>query len=35
MADKADFKIIPDARKAVSRRDFIKGVIASGAGKAP
>src|ERR1022692_4729285 len=31
MADKADFKIIHDARKAVSRRDFIKGVIASGA----
>jgi aerobic-type carbon monoxide dehydrogenase small subunit (CoxS/CutS family) len=31
MADEADFKIIPDARKAVSRRDFIKGVIASGA----
>jgi aerobic-type carbon monoxide dehydrogenase small subunit (CoxS/CutS family) len=31
MADKADFKIIHDAPKAVSRRDFIKGVIASGA----
>ena len=31
MADKADFKIISDAPKAVSRRDFIKGVIASGA----
>jgi aerobic-type carbon monoxide dehydrogenase small subunit (CoxS/CutS family) len=31
MADKADFKIIYDAPKAVSRRDFIKGVIASGA----
>ena len=31
MADKADFKIIYDARKGVSRRDFIKGVIASGA----
>jgi aerobic-type carbon monoxide dehydrogenase small subunit (CoxS/CutS family) len=31
MADKADFKIIRDAPKAVSRRDFIKGVIASGA----
>ncbi len=31
MADKADFKIISDVPKAVSRRDFIKGVIASGA----
>jgi aerobic-type carbon monoxide dehydrogenase small subunit (CoxS/CutS family) len=31
MADKADFKIIQDSPKAVSRRDFIKGVIASGA----
>ena len=31
MADEADFKIIHDAPKAVSRRDFIKGVIASGA----
>src|SRR5271169_6331142 len=31
MADKADFKIIHDAPKAVSRRDFIKGVIAGGA----
>jgi aerobic-type carbon monoxide dehydrogenase small subunit (CoxS/CutS family) len=31
MADKADFQIIHDARKGVSRRDFIKGVIASGA----
>jgi len=31
MADKADFKIIHDAPRAVSRRDFIKGVIASGA----
>ena len=31
MADKADFKIIHDAQTAVSRRDFIKGVIASGA----
>jgi aerobic-type carbon monoxide dehydrogenase small subunit (CoxS/CutS family) len=31
MADKADFKIVHDAPKAVSRRDFIKGVIASGA----
>ncbi len=31
MADKADFKIIHDAPKAVSRRAFIKGVIASGA----
>ena len=31
MADKADFKIIHDSPKAVSRRDFIKGVIASGA----
>jgi aerobic-type carbon monoxide dehydrogenase small subunit (CoxS/CutS family) len=31
MADKADFKIIQDSLKAVSRRDFIKGVIASGA----
>ena len=31
MADKAEFKIIHDAPKAVSRRDFIKGVIASGA----
>ncbi len=31
MADKADFKVIHDVPKAVSRRDFIKGVIASGA----
>jgi hypothetical protein len=31
MADKADFKISHDAPKAVSRRDFIKGVIAAGA----
>src|SRR5271169_2665935 len=31
MAEKADFKTISDAPKAVSRRDFIKGVIASGA----
>jgi aerobic-type carbon monoxide dehydrogenase small subunit (CoxS/CutS family) len=31
MADKADFTIIHDAPRAVSRRDFIKGVIASGA----
>jgi len=31
MADKADFKIIYGAPKAFSRRDFIKGVIASGA----
>jgi aerobic-type carbon monoxide dehydrogenase small subunit (CoxS/CutS family) len=31
MADEAEFKIIPDPPKAVSRRDFIKGVIASGA----
>ncbi len=31
MADNADFKIIHDAPRAVSRRDFIKGVIASGA----
>jgi len=31
MADKADFKIIQDSPKGVSRRDFIKGVIASGA----
>src|SRR5271166_6438341 len=31
MADKADFKIIQDLPRAVSRRDFIKGVIASGA----
>jgi aerobic-type carbon monoxide dehydrogenase small subunit (CoxS/CutS family) len=31
MADKPDFKIVHDAPKAVSRRDFIKGVIASGA----
>src|SRR5580704_6509701 len=31
MADKAGFKIIHDAPKAVSRRDFIRGVIASGA----
>jgi hypothetical protein len=29
MADKAEFKIIHDAPKAVSRRNFIKGVIAS------
>ena len=29
MADKADFKIIRDEPKAVSRRNFIKGVIAS------
>ena len=29
MADNADFKIIHDAPTAVSRRDFIKGVIAS------
>ena len=31
MADKADFAIIHDVPRAVSRRDFIKGVIASGA----
>jgi aerobic-type carbon monoxide dehydrogenase small subunit (CoxS/CutS family) len=31
MADKADFKTSEDAPKAVSRRNFIKGVIASGA----
>src|SRR5271167_4618085 len=31
MAEKADFKIIHDAPRAVSRRNFIKGVIASGA----
>ena len=31
MADKADFTIIHDVPRAVSRRDFIKGVIASGA----
>jgi hypothetical protein len=31
MADKADFKISHDTPKALSRRDFIKGVIASGA----
>ncbi len=31
MADKADFAIIHNAPRAVSRRDFIKGVIASGA----
>ena len=31
MADKADFKISHDSPKALSRRDFIKGVIASGA----
>src|SRR5208337_2359405 len=31
MADKADFEIIHDVPRAVSRRDFIKGVIASGA----
>ena len=29
MADEADFKIIQDEPKAVSRRNFIKGVIAS------
>src|SRR5271167_4125092 len=31
MADKAEFKIIHDTPITVSRRDFIKGVIASGA----
>lgn len=31
MADKADFAIINDVPRAVSRRDFIKGIIASGA----
>jgi aerobic-type carbon monoxide dehydrogenase small subunit (CoxS/CutS family) len=31
MADKADFKISHDGPRAVSRRDFIKGVIAAGA----
>ena len=31
MADKAGFKIGHDPPKAVSRRDFIKGVIAGGA----
>ena len=31
MADKADFKTSHDAPKALSRRDFIKGVIAAGA----
>src|SRR5271157_4398150 len=31
MADKADFAVIHDLPRAVSRRDFIKGVIASGA----
>ena len=31
MAEKADFKIIHGAPRAVSRRDFIKGVVASGA----
>jgi aerobic-type carbon monoxide dehydrogenase small subunit (CoxS/CutS family) len=31
MADKADFNIIQATPKAVSRRDFIKGIIASGA----
>jgi aerobic-type carbon monoxide dehydrogenase small subunit (CoxS/CutS family) len=31
MADKADFKISHDAPRAVTRRDFIKGVIAAGA----
>ena len=31
MADKADFKVSHDGSKAVSRRDFIKGVIAAGA----
>jgi len=30
MADKADFKISEDAPKAVSRRNFIRGVITSG-----
>ena len=30
MADKADFKVSEDAPKAVSRRNFIKGVITSG-----
>src|SRR5271169_1006356 len=30
MADKADFKISEDSPKAVSRRNFIKGVITSG-----
>ena len=31
MADEADSTIIEDAPKAVSRRNFIKGVIAGGA----
>jgi aerobic-type carbon monoxide dehydrogenase small subunit (CoxS/CutS family) len=31
MTDKADFKISHDGPRAVSRRDFIKGVIAAGA----
>jgi len=31
MADKAEFKISLDAPKALTRRAFIKGVIASGA----
>jgi aerobic-type carbon monoxide dehydrogenase small subunit (CoxS/CutS family) len=31
MADKEDFKILQGSPKGVSRRDFIKGVIASGA----
>jgi aerobic-type carbon monoxide dehydrogenase small subunit (CoxS/CutS family) len=31
MGDKADFKIIQDSQRAVSRRAFIKGVIAAGA----
>jgi aerobic-type carbon monoxide dehydrogenase small subunit (CoxS/CutS family) len=31
MADKTDMKLIPSPREAVSRRAFIKGIIASGA----
>jgi hypothetical protein len=30
MAEKADFKVSEDTPKAVSRRNFIKGVITSG-----